>query len=61
MEDQQYTQRRGRKVFKWEFLLSGDNEKDKHRMKIAFDKTLENYFSGPLPAKINRDSEPDRY
>lgn len=61
MEEHRYQQRHGRKLFKWQFQLSGDDERDKRRMKIAFDKTLENFFSGPPPTRINRDTEPERY
>ncbi len=55
--EQQY--RPGCKVFKFTFELSGDNWKDKIKMRLAFDRAIENYFNRK-PKTIDGSNEPER-
>lgn len=56
----EYTIDRGRKRFRFEFILSGDSEKDKVNLMLNFQKAVDAYFLGQKP-KEQKWNQPDRY
>lgn len=50
------------KEFIWKFILTGNDEVDKRNMKIAFQRSIDNFFMGKPPKSYNFYSEqPERY